>query len=135
MYRSFIKTCSNIRPGSYLRQKTRISSMSGCYIHIYMPGCYIRVVYAWLLYTCFIYLAVIYMFYMPGCYIHLLYAWLLYKCFICLAVIYMFCMPGCYFHIQLNLINSKFSGPKVLFLITCSLNYREVDIKIYNPQK
>ena len=37
--------------------------------------------------------------------------------------------------IQLNLVNSKSSSLEVLFHIISSLNYTEVDIKIYNPQK
>ena len=37
--------------------------------------------------------------------------------------------------IQSNLVNSKSSGLEVLFRIISSSNYREIDIKIYNPQK
>ena len=36
--------------------------------------------------------------------------------------------------VQLNLVNLKSSGLEVLFRIISSLNYREVDLKIYNPQ-
>ena len=37
--------------------------------------------------------------------------------------------------VQLKLVQSKSSGPEVLFQIISSSNYREVDIKIYNPKK
>ena len=37
-------------------------------------------------------------------------------------------------HIQSNLVNWKSSGLEVLFQIISSLNYREVDIKLYNPK-
>ena len=36
-------------------------------------------------------------------------------------------------HVQSNLVNLKSSGLEVLFCIISSSNYREVDIKIYNP--
>ena len=37
-------------------------------------------------------------------------------------------------YIQSNLLNSMFSRLKVLFRIISSLNYRELDIKIYSPE-
>ena len=39
------------------------------------------------------------------------------------------------FTVQSNLVNSMFLGLVVLFQIINSSNYREVDIKIYNPPK
>ena len=43
--------------------------------------------------------------------------------------------PHSLIHIQQNFVISKSSGLEVLFRIISSLIYREVDIKIFNPQK
>ena len=39
------------------------------------------------------------------------------------------------FNLQSNLVNSKSYGLEILFRNIENLNYREVDIKIYNPPK